>query len=400
VIKRRSRGVTRTRPSIKTTVGAAAAAAVLVSACSSTSSPAASTAASAGASANATANANCDKTINLFSWSSYHDDAWIKEYEAKTGVKINQQLITAIPDAFAKVKAQPDTFDVVLATSGFVENYVDSGLIVPVDESKIPNLATGIQGFDWRKSTTVNGTNYGIMYSWGSQPLVWNSDKVTPDPTGWSVLFDKKYAGRVSMVDDPVTQLPVIAIAAGINDPYNMSAEDFAKFKAKLQELKGQVTHVTASIQDQTTDFTGGQVDVGILYNISTWVEANKAGTHLKEIIPAEGTAGWTDNYVITKAGDAKNKCNNIVNDFINATLDPAWQGRFISTSGNNGDLSATAAKTDAAVKAGLTAEVFAKTELGLSEKDPTFFTKLKVMRRLSNLDEWLNVWNEFKLGL
>lgn len=396
MIKRPSRSAARKRAGITTTLGAAAASALLVGACSgSAATPAASTAASAAATA-----ANCDKTINLFSWSSYHDDAWIKEYEAKTGVKINQQLITSVPDGFAKVKAQPETFDLVLATSGFVENYVESGLIVPVDESKIPNLQYGIQGFDWRASTTVNGTNYGIMYNWGSQPLVWNSDKVTPAPTSWSVLFDKKYAGRVSMVDDPTTQLPVIAIAAGIKDPYNMSAEDFAKFKAKLQELKGQVTHVTASIQDQTADFTGGQVDVGILYNISTWVEANKAGTKLTEIIPAEGTAGWTDNYVITKAGDAKNKCNNMINDFINATLAPAWQGRFVAASGNNGELSVQAAKGDAAVKGGLTPEVYAKTELGISEKDPAFFGKLKVLRKLSNLDEWLNVWNEFKLGL
>lgn len=383
-----------------TAVGMSAAMIGVLTACgsSSTSSVSSSegtstTAASAGAD-------SCDNTINLFTWSSYHDDPWLAEYETQTGVKINSQLIGSVPEAFAKVKADPGAFDLVLATSGWVENYAESDLIVPVDESKIPNLSNVLSTLDWRAATTYVDKNYGVPYAWGSQPLIWADDRVTPAPTDWSALFDPKYKGRVSLVDDPTTQLPVIAIAAGIKDPYNMTDAEFETFKAKLNELRPQVTHVSASIQDQTTDFTGGQVDLGILYNISTWVESNKAGTKVSQIIPAEGTPGWTDNYVVTKAGDEKNKCNNIVNDFINATLSKEWQGRFIGTSGNNGALSVEAAKSPEAVAAGLTTDAYARTELAQSELDPQFFEKVRLLRRLPNLQAWLDAWNEFKLGI
>ena len=117
----------------------------------------------------------------------------------------------------------------------------------------------------------------------------------------------------------------------------------------------------------------------------------------MKQIIPSEGAAAWSDNYVITKESGAKKL--DLVYDFINYTLDVRWQARFAATSGNTGILSYEEATSPAAVDAGMTKQALDATLIPYTQ-DPEIFTKLHLGEEIPNLDEWLNMWNEFKLGL
>ena len=339
-------------------------------------------------------------TLNVFTWSSYHDAPWIKEYEKKRGVKVNLQVTGSVPDMFAKTKADPGAYDLVLATAGWIENYVDADLIIPFDDYKktIPNSRNISPLFPWRKATTYKGHNWALVYNWGDEPLCWLPSKVHPEPNSWNVLYDPKYKGRVSLVDDPTTILPFIGLMLGFKDPYHMTSAEFKAWKKKLMDLRRQLTHVTASIDDQTADFANGQVEIGVLYNISTLVKLNQQGIPLKQKIPREGTPTWSDNYTITKASGAKKL--DLVHDFINYTLSVPWQARFIATSANTGNISLSLARSQEAIKAGLTPKKLNATLQPYTAGGASFFRKLSLLRRVPNLDDWLNAWNEFKLGL
>jgi spermidine/putrescine transport system substrate-binding protein len=336
-------------------------------------------------------------TLNIFTWSSYHDAPWIKEYEKLRGVKIKTQLIGSVPEGFAKTKASPGSYDLVLATAGWVETYADAGLIVPVDESKVPNIKNINPAFNWRQATKYKGKNWAVVYNWGDEPLCWLPSKVKPTPNSWKVLWDPQYKGKVSLVDDPTTILPFIPMMLGFKDPYKLTSSQFKQFQKKLNELRGQLTHVTASIDDQTADFANGQVVLGVLYNISTQVKLKQQGINLLQKIPVEGAPAWSDNYVITKAGAKK---ADLAYDFIDYTLSVPWQGRFIAASSNTGVLSLARAKSKQAVAAGLNAKALATTLIPYTAGGASFFRKLSLLRRVPNLDDWLNAWNEFKLGL
>jgi spermidine/putrescine-binding protein len=336
--------------------------------------------------------------LNLFTWSSYDDPPWIKEYEQSRGVKVNVQYIGSVPEGFAKTKANPAAYDIVLATSSFVQQYAAADLIIPVDESKAPNIKNIVPGLDWRPATMWNDTNYGIIYNWGDEPMCWLTDKTTiADDASWSTMWDPQYEGVVSLVDDPTTFMPTIPIYLGFPDPFVLDSSQMSQMQDKLFALRGNVTHVTASIDDQTADFANGQVVMGVLYNISTQVVLKDQGIDMKQIIPSEGAAAWSDNYVITKASGAQKL--DLVYDFINYTLDIPWQARFAATSGNTGILSYEEATSPAAVDAGMTEEALNATLIPYTQ-NPDIFTKLHLGEEIPNLDEWLNMWNEFKTGL
>lgn len=68
-------------------------------------------------------------------------------------------------EMFAKLKAAPDQWDIALVTSGWFDNYVKEGLLVPIDESKVTGLETIKLGFPWkdaRQSQSVVATSGGL----------------------------------------------------------------------------------------------------------------------------------------------------------------------------------------------------------------------------------------------
>ena len=336
------------------------------------------------------------ETLNLFTWASYHEKEWLAEYEKLRGVKINVQRYGGVPDGFAKVQANPGAFDLVMPTSGWVENYADAGLIVPLDESQVPNAKNITKQPPRRDATEYNGNLYGILYNWGDEPLCWLPSESGPLDS-WEALYDPKFAGKVSLVDDPTTVMPFIPIMLGFPNPFDLNDQEFQQMSDKLMDLRGQVTHVSASIEDQTADFANGQVSTGVLYNISTLTALRDGGITLEQTIPKEGAAAWTDNYAMTKAGEEKAA---LCYDFMNYTLTIPWQARFAAQTSNTSVLSLEEATSPEAVNAGLNKKALNNTLLPLTAEGDAFFEKLKVLQRVPNLDAWLNLWNEFKTGL
>jgi spermidine/putrescine-binding protein len=349
---------------------------------------------------NAAANADPEsfrgETLNLFTWASYHEKEWLAEYEKLRGVKINTQLYGSVPDGFAKVQANPDGFDLVLPTSGWIENYADADLIVPLDENQVPNVKNITNELKWREATEYNGNLYAILYSWGVEPLCWLPDQL-PAQNSWRSLYDSNVAGKVSLVDDPTTVMPFIPIMLGFEEPFDLDEKQFQEMSDALMELRGQVTHVSASIEDQTTDFANGQVNTGVLYNISTQVALRDNGIKLEQVIPKEGAAAWSDNYAMTHAGEQKAA---LCYDFINYTLSVPWQARYAGETSNTGVLTLEEAESPEAVKAGLNKKALDRTLLPLTAEGEEFFSRLKLLKRVPNLEQWLNLWNEFKIGL
>lgn len=382
----------------------AAAGALALAACggssdasSSSDDSGATAAASTATSAAADGSATCD-TLNVLSWESYHDQAWLDEFKTETGITVNVANVGSPDEMFAKLKAAPDQWDLALATSGWFNNYVNDGLLAPVDEAQVTALADMNLGFDWRDATSVDGVNYGILYNWGDQPLAWTDDAGTP-ANNWSILWDPQYAGKVSIFDDPTSVLPMIALGAGVQDPYNWTDADFDAVKAKLAELRPQIKRLTSGFDDQTQQFANGEAAVGYLNNIASVAALAADGKTLNVSNTVEGgVPAWSDNYAITtNAAATKADC---AYKFINYTMSLPWQARFIASTGNSGILDYTQATSEEAVAAGLTAEKLAGTLIPATQDGDAFFKSMLFFQPVEDMQKRIDLWNEFKLGL
>ncbi|ODU07435.1 MAG: hypothetical protein ABS81_01415 [Pseudonocardia sp. SCN 72-86] len=350
------------------------------------------------------------KTLNILTWETYHDPAWLAEFTKATGITVNPVTAGSAGEMVAKVRATPAQYDIVLVTAGVYRDYTASDLLVPIDDSRVPGLADKIRlGFDWRGAATVDGKQYAILYNWGNQPLGFDPS-VASSPAAaryknaagliddWNVLWDPAFAGKVSVFDDPVSVLPMIPLSLGIADPYNLSDADFARTKDKLMALRPQVRRLTSGFNDQTQQFANGEVQLGYLNNIASVATLAGQGKTLDvNNTPTAGMPAWTDSYGITKAGAER---LDAVYQFIAHTLDVPWQARFVASSGNNGVLDNDQARSAQAQQAGLTPDTLAATLIPSTAEGAAFFQKTKFFQTPENQQARLNLWNEFKLGL
>ncbi|MCV7224651.1 ABC transporter substrate-binding protein, partial [Mycolicibacterium komossense] len=211
-------------------------------------------------------------------------------------------------------------------------------------------------------------------------------------------LWDPAFAGKVSIFDDPTSVLPMIPLALGMSDPYNLNAAQFTQVQDKLNALRPQIKRLTSGFNDQTTQFANGEATIGYLNNIASVAALKKDGKDLEVNNQVkQGVPAWSDNYAITKAGAAK---SDSVYKFINYTMTVPWQARFIAASGNSGTLSLEQAKSPDAVSAGLTPELLDATLIPATASGDAFFNGLKFFQPVEDLNKRVETWNQFKLGI
>ncbi|OJU85028.1 MAG: hypothetical protein BGO11_04615 [Solirubrobacterales bacterium 70-9] len=348
--------------------------------------------------------------LNVLTWETYDEPEYLKEFEAETGIKVNATNVGSPAEMFSKVKANPGQVDIVLATAGWFPQYVEAGLLEEIDTSKIPNLKNIKLGFPWEEATSVEGKLYGVLYNWGDQPLAWIPKEVEGldlskyenskgELDDWNVLWDPALKGKVSLFDDPTSVEPMVPLALGFEEPYNLDEQEFEEFEKKLFELRPQVKRLTTGFDDQTTQLASGEASVAYLNNVASATALKEEGDELMVNNTVEqGVPAWSDNLAITKEGGGKKLA--AVYKFIDASLAEKWQARFIGDSGNSGTLNYEQATSKEAEQAGLTAEKLEGTLIPATKAGEAFFSKMKFFKPVEDLEKRLQVWNEFKLGI
>jgi len=348
--------------------------------------------------------------LNVLTWETYHDQAWLEEFTKETGIEVNAVNAGSADEMFAKVRSAPGQWDVALVTAGWFDNYANADLLEPIDESRVEALENMNLGFDWKGAASSKDTLYGVLYNWGDQPLAWLDGAVDDPaldkyknaegvPDDWNILWDPAFKGKVSLFDDPTSVLPMIPLALGIEDPYNLTDEQFAQMKDKLMALRPQIKRLTSGFNDQTDQFASGEASIGYLNNIASAGAVAEAGKtlHVNNLV-RQGVPAWSDSYAITKAGGAEKL--DAVYEFINYTMTPQWQARFVAASGNSGILDYDQATTAEAQEQGLTQEKLDATLIPSTRDGDAFFSKMLFFQPVEDQDKRIELWNEFKLGL
>ena len=350
------------------------------------------------------------ESLSILSWDGYDEPEWLEQFEEESGISVTSTSVGSPAEMFSKVKANPGQYDIVLATAGWFPQYVEGDLLEPIDEAEVPAMKNIKLGFPWKDATSVEGTLYGILYNWGNQPLAWLPEKVKGldlskyenskgELDDWNVFWDPALKGKVSIFDDPTSVEPMIALALGFENPYNLDEQEFEEFEKKLLELRPQVKRLTTGYDDQSAQLQSGEASVAYLNIISIAAGLKQEGTTLDvNNLVKQGVPAWSDNLAITKEGGGSKL--DAVYKFINASLDPKWQARFIATTANSGTLNYEQATSQEAKSAGLTPAKLEETLIPETKLGEAFFSKQLFFQPVEDLQKRLNLWNEFKLGL
>ena len=332
--------------------------------------------------------ARAAEEINIFTWETYHEDAWVAEWSKSTGVKVNVVRTGSVDEMYAQTRSGAVQADILYFDSGSIRRYIQANLIKPMDLAKVPNASNISTGLQFEKRNSVNGKLYALPYNWGTQPLMYDASVATGGTDTWAALWDKKYAGKVSMFDDAYITFPMIALHVGAKDPFNLTDAEFEKCRQALADLRPQVRTIARGFDDAVAIYAAGDAVIGYCQNVSEVFNLDEKGRKYTYSFPKEGTPTWIDNAVLTPKGDRAP-----VYQFINDNLTPKWQARFIGFSLNNGVLTEKGA-TDA----GVPTDVIKKTNIA-DQSSLGFWDKMVVFQAPEDIDRRVQMWNDFKAG-
>jgi len=261
----------------------------------------------------ALASLSCAKktpTLNLLVWEGYADPSFVRGFEQQCKCKVSASYMGSSDELVAKLRGgSASNYDVISPSSDVATMIASAGLAAPLDLSKIPSYAQLSPKLTSLPLVRVKGNVYGVPFMWGPNPLIYDTTVLAQAPDSWSILWDPKYRGKISVWDD----LSTVYMAAQIlgydkSDPaqlYNLSDQQLDAVKAKLLELKPNIRKMWATGGELTNLFLNHEVVAAMGWPLNT-AELKKRNFPVGETIPKENTTGWIDHLMITSASDNK----------------------------------------------------------------------------------------------
>jgi putative spermidine/putrescine transport system substrate-binding protein/spermidine/putrescine transport system substrate-binding protein len=249
-------------------------------------------------------------TLNLLVWEGYADPSFVKEFEEQCKCKISASYMGSSDELVAKLRGgSASNYDVISPSSDVATMISSAGLAAPLDLSKIPTYGQLSPKLTSLPLVRVNGKVYGVPFTWGPNPLIYDTSAFPRAPESWSVMWDPKYRGKISVWDD-LSTVYMAAQILGYDKPdpshlYNLSDAELEAVKNKLLELKPNIRKMWSTGGELTNLFQNHEVVAAMGWPLNT-VELKKKNFPVGETIPKENTTGWIDHLMITSASENK----------------------------------------------------------------------------------------------
>jgi spermidine/putrescine transport system substrate-binding protein len=256
---------------------------------------------------------SCNKktpSLNLLVWEGYADPSFVQGFEQQCKCKVSASYMGTSDELMAKLRGgSASNYDVISPSSDVATSIASANLAAPLDLSKIPTYAQLSPKLTSLALVRVNGNVYGVPFTWGPNPLIYDTTAFPQPPDSWKVLWDPKYRGKISVWDE-LSTVYMTAQILGYDKPdpyqiYNLSDEQLDAVRKKLLELKPNIRKMWATGGELTNLFQNHEVVAAMGWPLNT-AELKKQNFPVGETIPKENTTGWIDHLMITSASENK----------------------------------------------------------------------------------------------
>ncbi len=268
-------------------------------------------------------------TLHYFTWSDYVDRALIERFERRTGAKVVVDTFGSNEELLAKLQSGASGYDVVVPSDFMVSIMVKQGLLAELDLAKITNSQL-VTGRLQRLPFDPEG-RYSIAYLWGTVGIGYNSEVISTPPDSWAVLWDPRYKGKISMLNDQREVFGAALRAMG----HSINTKDptvIAEAKVRLVNQKPLVKTYTSENYHQLLALG----DVALAHGWGGAVaRAMAERPAIKYVIPKEGGTIWADCLAVLKTSGQKDLSMQFINYLLDAEVAAKTTERLLFASSN-----------------------------------------------------------------
>jgi len=192
-------------------------------------------------------------TLNVQNWGQNIADGTegtmdiIAAFEAAyPHIEVNYSTYDANETLYSKLSGGGVTVDVIIPSDYMIARLIAEDMLLPLNFDNIPNYKYVQENF---KNTAYDPNNtYSVPYTWGTVGIIYNSKYVDEaDVTGWELLWNEDYAGKILMFDNSRDAFGVAQYLLG----YDVNTTDEAELQACADKLAEQRPLVRQYVMDQ-----------------------------------------------------------------------------------------------------------------------------------------------------
>lgn len=278
------------------------------------------------------------QVVNVYNWSDYVAEDTIDGFEQSTGIDVNYDVYSENETLEAKLTAGGAGYDVVFPSARpFAQRQIATGLYMPLDKTKLPNLQHLDPDIMEGLADIDPGNRYVVPYMWGTTGLGVNVAQVRaalgPDAPldSWDLLFDPANAEKlascgITVLDDDQEAFGAALIWLG-RDPNAGSPDEIEAVRQAYAAIRPYIrTFNNAEYKDALANgdaclVMGYSGDIGQARDVAAEAAENTGNPapDIRYVIPKEGAIRWMD--VIAIPADARNP--DAAHAFINYLMEP-----------------------------------------------------------------------------
>ncbi len=264
-------------------------------------------------------------SLTLLVWEGYADPSFVRGFEEKYHCKVSASYMGSSDELTTKLRGgSAGNYDVISPSSDVATSIAASGLALPLDLSKIPSYSQLSPQLTSLTLVRINEQVYGVPFMWGPDPLIYDTTAFPKTPDTWSILWDPKYRGKISVWDD-LSTVYMTAQILGFDKPdpsqlYNLTDEQLDAVKKKLLELKPNIRKMWSTGGELTNLFQNHEVVAAMGWPLMT-NQLRKINFPVGETIPKENTTGWIDHLMITAGSENKELAHQFLEYMVEAQI-------------------------------------------------------------------------------
>ena len=177
----------------------------------------------------------------------YIGEGVIEGFEEKYGIKVNYDLFDDIYAAYAGPRRRRRRVRRLVPDRRRSAGLHRSGRRAAARPSLIPNLVN--LGTEWADPGYDPGNAHSVPYVWWTTGVGYDTTKITEPPTSSNALWDPRWSGHISMMDDYAEMFGLTLIQLG----YSANTANTAELDEALARLQEQKPLVRTYTNDTVT---------------------------------------------------------------------------------------------------------------------------------------------------
>lgn len=256
--------------------------------------------------------------LHYFTWSDYVGPELIQEFERREQVKVVIDTFSSNEELLAKLQSGATGYDVAVPSDFMVAIMIQQGLLSELDQQALPNVSMlephlQVLYFDPER-------RYSVPYLWGTVGIGYDSAVIPTPPESWSILWDPRYKGRISMLNDQREVFGAVLRSMG----RSMNSTD----PQVIEDAKEQLLRQKPLVKTYTSDHYDQLLASGEVVLAHGWggpvARAMAERPSIRYVVPKEGATLWADCLVVLRSAPQK----QLAMRFINYLMEPVVAAR------------------------------------------------------------------------